>query len=61
MIGDSAKDIQCARNAGCNLAVLVETGAALQARKILAEHGLAPDHVARDLYDAVLWILERAD
>jgi D-glycero-D-manno-heptose 1,7-bisphosphate phosphatase len=59
MIGDSASDIQCARNAGCSLAVLVETGDANRARKILEEHKLAPDYVARDLYAAVLWMLER--
>ena len=26
MVGDSAKDIECARNAGCGQAVLVKTG-----------------------------------
>ena len=57
MVGDSAKDIECARNAGCGHAVLVRTGNGIQAEKILAEKKIFPDHVAEDLYEAALWLV----
>jgi D-glycero-D-manno-heptose 1,7-bisphosphate phosphatase len=56
MVGDSAKDIECARNAGCGHAVLVRTGNGIQAEKILTEKNIFPDHVADDLYEAAMWI-----
>lgn len=59
MVGDSAKDILCARNAGCGNALLVETGNGLKAEKELEIKKIKPDFVARDLYGAVAWILER--
>ncbi len=58
MIGDSAKDIECARNAGCGKSVLVKTGNGLKAEKILAETKIYPDHIAKDLYEAVQWIVD---
>ncbi len=57
MVGDSAKDIECARNAGCRYAVLVKTGNGIIAEKILAEKNIYPDHVARDLLGAANWII----
>jgi len=57
MIGDSAKDIECARNAGCRCALLVKTGNGIQAEKILKEKAIHPDHVAQDLFNAVHWII----
>jgi len=57
MIGDSAKDIECARNAGCGHAVLVKTGNGKEAEKILKEKSIFPDVIAKDLLDAVGWIL----
>ncbi len=58
MVGDSAKDIQCARNAGCGGAVLVKTGMEYDRQKqLLDEKGIAPDHIAPDLYDAARWIV----
>ena len=57
MVGDSAKDIECARNAGCGHAVLVKTGNGDEAQKILKEKSITPDVIARDLLDAVGWIL----
>lgn len=57
MVGDSAKDIECARNAGCGYAVLVKTGNGSEAEKILKEKGIFPDFIARDLLEAVGWIL----
>ena len=57
MIGDSAKDIECARNAGCAAAILVKTGNGMKALKILAHRGISIDFVAEDLADASDWIL----
>jgi len=57
MVGDSAKDIECAQNAGCGHAVLVKTGNGAEAEKILKEKGVCPDLVARDLLEAVGWII----
>lgn len=57
MVGDSSKDIECARNAGCRHAVLVKTGNGIIAEKELAEKNIYPDHVARDLLAAANWII----
>ena len=57
MVGDSAKDIECARNAGCRYALLVKTGNGIQAENILKEKAIHPDHVAQDLFNAVHWII----
>lgn len=61
MVGDSAKDIECALNAGCGHAILVQTGNGIKAEKTLAEKGVYPHHVARDLYDAADWIIKNFD
>ena len=57
MVGDSAKDIECARNAGCGKAVLVKTGNGAKAEKTLSEKKIYPDYIAQDLYEAVQWIV----
>jgi len=57
MVGDSTKDIECARNAGCRHAVLVKTGNGVKAEKALTEKKIYPDHVARDLLGAANWII----
>jgi D-glycero-D-manno-heptose 1,7-bisphosphate phosphatase len=57
MIGDSARDIECAHRAGCGLTILVKTGNGRQAQQILAEKELRPDYVALDLYDAAGWLI----
>lgn len=57
MVGDSAKDIECGINAGCAATVLVATGNGPRARRSLAEKGICPDYYARDLYDAVRWLI----
>ena len=57
MVGDSAKDIECARNAGCRYAILVKTGNGVEAEKILAKKDIHPDYVAQDLFDAAKWIM----
>ncbi len=59
MVGDSAKDIECARNAGCGSAILVKTGNGVVAEEMLEERMICPDFVARDLLEAVNWIIAR--
>ncbi len=57
MIGDSEKDIVCARNAGCAKALLVKTGNGLAAYDKLIQDNRAPDCFSEDLYDAACWII----
>ena len=57
MVGDSTKDVACARNAGCAAAVLVKTGNGVAAMEDLTRKGIAIDFVAEDLVDASDWIL----
>lgn len=57
MVGDSAKDIECAENAGCGHAVLVQTGNGAEAQTILTRKKILPDYVAADLDDAANWII----
>jgi D-glycero-D-manno-heptose 1,7-bisphosphate phosphatase len=57
MVGDSAKDIECARNAGCGKAVLVKTGKDHEAENILKAKQMVADYTAENLYDAAQWIL----
>lgn len=57
MVGDSAKDIECARNAGCGQAVLVKTGKDNEAENILKAKQMVADYTAENLYDAAKWIL----
>jgi len=59
MVGDSAKDIECARSAGCGASVLVKTGNGHSAIDTLNEKGILPDYHAADLLDAAHWILRR--
>lgn len=57
MVGDSAKDIECARNAGCGSAILVQTGNGVMAEKILKEKMIHPDIIVPNLLEAVNWII----
>jgi heptosyltransferase-2 len=60
LVGDQARDIELARQAGIR-SVLVTTGpAGLQALKELESQGIAPDHTAASLAEAAEWILEHA-
>ncbi|MBU4413817.1 MAG: D-glycero-beta-D-manno-heptose 1,7-bisphosphate 7-phosphatase [Proteobacteria bacterium] len=59
MVGDSVKDIMCARNAGCGLSILVKTGNGVDAEKILAQKKIFPDYVAENLLDAAKWIVSQ--
>ncbi len=57
MVGDSEKDIACARNAGCAKALLVKTGNGEAAYDELTQDHRPPDYFAEDLYDAACWII----
>jgi D-glycero-D-manno-heptose 1,7-bisphosphate phosphatase len=57
MVGDSAKDIECARNAGCGKAVLVKSGKDDDAEHILKTKQIVVDYAAKNLYEAAKWIL----
>lgn len=59
MVGDSAKDILCGRNAGCGATVLVQTGNGVRAEKELLEQRIRPDAVVDDLLGAARFILHR--
>ena len=56
MVGDSAKDIECGRAAGCGTTILVATGNGRKALAELADRGIEPDVFADDLYHAAQWI-----
>ena len=57
MVGDSAKDIECARRAGCG-AVLVKSGQKDDVEAELKTRQISVDYVAKDLYEAAEWIIE---
>ncbi|MEW6673254.1 MAG: D-glycero-beta-D-manno-heptose 1,7-bisphosphate 7-phosphatase [Thermodesulfobacteriota bacterium] len=57
MVGDSAKDIECAQNAGCGHAILVRTGNGIEAETTLYQKQILPDYVAAGLDDAANWII----
>ena len=57
MIGDSLKDIRCARRAGCGRVILVRTGHGKEAERLCRDAGIEADHVADDLMAAVKWLL----
>ncbi len=57
MVGDSLKDIECARRAGCGKAILVRTGHGKQTERLCQRDDTTPDYVADDLMAAVEWLL----
>jgi D-glycero-D-manno-heptose 1,7-bisphosphate phosphatase len=58
MVGDKATDIDLAHNAGC-IGILVQTGYGDRVLSGTYQHPTQPDYTARDLAEAVEWILER--
>ena len=56
MVGDSSKDILCAREAGVGRTILVRTGNGASAEIELADLEIAPDYIAGDLLAAVHWL-----
>ena len=59
MVGDSPKDIECARRAGCGWAILVKSGINEGAEAELKARQLHADYVAKDLYEAAEWIIKK--
>jgi len=59
MVGDSAKDIEGAKNAGCGLSVLVKTGNGEKSTIALQEKGINPDFLAENLFEAAQWIISK--
>ncbi len=60
MVGDSLKDMECAKNAGCGYLVLVRTGNGKQTQEILEEKKITPTHIADNLYEASKWIINHS-
>lgn len=58
MIGDHYSDIECGKRIGAKT-ILLLTGHGRQALDRQEEWPSRPDHIAADLYDAVLWILQQ--
>ncbi|MBW1859160.1 MAG: HAD hydrolase-like protein [Deltaproteobacteria bacterium] len=59
LIGDSLRDIQCARRAGCGKVVLVRTGHGGKTEELCKNSDVKADHVADDLAAAVKWLLDK--
>ncbi|MFO7748737.1 MAG: D-glycero-beta-D-manno-heptose 1,7-bisphosphate 7-phosphatase [Desulfobacteraceae bacterium] len=59
MVGDSAKDMECAANAGCRFSLLVRTGNGETAAGELAARGMPPDYTGADLMECARWICTR--
>ncbi|MDY6836494.1 MAG: D-glycero-beta-D-manno-heptose 1,7-bisphosphate 7-phosphatase [Thermodesulfobacteriota bacterium] len=57
VVGDSLKDIQCARRARCGKALLVRTGHGAQTERLCQKGEVTPDYVADDLMAAAEWLL----
>jgi D-glycero-D-manno-heptose 1,7-bisphosphate phosphatase len=57
MVGDSARDIECACNAGCGRAVLVTSGNDRDVGKVMKTKQIVADYVAENLYVAARWII----
>ena len=57
MVGDSAKDIECALHAGCLKTILVKTGNGSKTAQELSQKGITPDFIGSDLYEAACWII----
>lgn len=57
MVGDSAKDIECAVNAGCGHNILVQTGNYAEALDKLSKKGINPGYTAANLDKAADYII----
>lgn len=59
LIGDSARDVEAGHRAGCiSVRVRCRSGSQEEARGEAGELFSPPDHIGRDILDAVNWILE---
>jgi D-glycero-D-manno-heptose 1,7-bisphosphate phosphatase len=59
MVGDSLKDMGCARRAGCGTVILVRTGHGRETERLFRKGDARPDHVADDLMGAARWLLDK--
>lgn len=59
MVGDSARDIECARRAGCGRAVLVQSGLEDGVAEKLKSMQIRVDYIAQDLVEAAEWIIRQ--
>ena len=57
MVGDRAKDVECAKQAACGFALLVKSNHCTEEEHILQKKNITPDYVAEDLFDAAEWII----
>ncbi len=57
MVGDNAKDIECARNAGVKYAVLVKSGIGENPEGDCKKRNVNPDSVEDNLLKAAQWIV----
>ena len=60
MVGDKFLDLETGHKAGCKT-VLVLTGYGTEQEKERDKWEFQPDFVAKDLYEAALWIIEQKD
>ena len=58
MVGDSAKDIECAEKAGCRHRILVKSGLHDNVQQELAGRHIFPDLIAGNLLEATDWIIK---
>ncbi len=59
MIGDSMKDIECGKNAGCKYTILVKTGNGKNTEEQLIKNNIHSDHIADNLYTAAEWVISK--
>jgi D-glycero-D-manno-heptose 1,7-bisphosphate phosphatase len=59
VVGDSLKDIECGRNAGCGTTVLVKSGIHSDVEDPLKNMSISADSVAMNLLEAAEWIIKR--
>lgn len=59
IVGDKLIDLETGERVGCRT-VLVLTGYGHDEAKKIGKSNIRPEHVAQDLYYAVLWILEKS-
>jgi len=57
-IGDKLSDLQPGEQLGCHT-ILLLTGHGQEHLRLAREQGFQPDHIAKDLYQAVEWIIQR--
>ena len=59
VVGDKASDVELARNIGATAVFVLSGGHPADQMAKMADKNLVPDYSARDLADAVEWILEK--